>query len=111
MAHFKSRRPSGRHSSYIRNPQKKPGNPPDGTFSVNRARIKEGVKALTQEIMTIQAHGDYASAKALAERLGVVRPAVERALRKLAGVPVDIEPRFTTAEQLLAGSPARGHQR
>jgi len=75
---------------------------PDGTFAVNPARIKEGVTALTREIMTIQAEGDYAKAKALGERLGVVRPPVERALDKLLAVPVDIEPRFTTAAQLLA---------
>ena len=30
--------------------------------------------------MTIQAEGDYAKAKALGDRLGVVRPPVERAL-------------------------------
>jgi hypothetical protein len=77
---------------------------PDGTFTVNRGQIKEGVTALTREIMTIQAQGDYAKATALAKRLGVVRPPVDRALRKLSGVPVDIEPRFTAAERLLAGS-------
>jgi hypothetical protein len=77
---------------------------PDGTFTVNRGKIKEGVTGLTREIMTIQAQGDYAKARALAERLGVVRPPVDRALRKLAGVPVDIEPRFTTAQRLLASS-------
>ena len=36
----------------------------------------------------------------LAARLGVIRPPVERALAKLTAVPIDIEPRFTTAEQL-----------
>ncbi len=77
---------------------------PDGTFTVNRGKIKEGVTGLTRQIMTIQAQGDYAKAKALAERLGVVRPPVARALRKLAGVPVDIEPRFTAAQRLLASS-------
>ena len=70
---------------------------PDGTFRVNRGKIKDGVTGLTREIMTIQAQGDYAQAKALAERFSVVRPPVEKALRKLANVPVDIEPRFTTA--------------
>ena len=75
---------------------------PDGTFAVNPATVKAGVAALTREIMTIEAEGDYAKAKALGERLGVVRPVVKRALDKLTGVPVDIEPRFTAAEQLLA---------
>lgn len=75
---------------------------PDGTFAVNQDAIKEGVTALTREIMTIEAEGDYAKAKALGERLGILRPPVERALNKLTAVPVDIEPRYTTAEQLLA---------
>ncbi len=70
----------------------------DGTFAVDAAKIKEGVIALTREIMTIQAEGNYAAAKALGDRLGVVRPPVQAALDKLTGVPVDIEPRFTTAE-------------
>jgi hypothetical protein len=72
----------------------------DGTFRVNPDRIKEGVTGLTREIMTIQAEGDYAKAKALGDRLGIVRPPVQKALDKLVEVPVDIEPRFTAAAQL-----------
>jgi hypothetical protein len=73
----------------------------DGTFAVDAAKLKDGVVALTREIMTIQAEGNYAAAKALGDRLGIVRPPVQAALDKLAGVPVDIEPRFSTAEALL----------
>ncbi len=51
--------------------------------------------------MTIQAEGDYEKAKALGDRLGVVRPVVKQALDKLTAVPVDIEPRFTTAAELV----------
>jgi hypothetical protein len=75
---------------------------PDGTFMVNGDRIKEGVAGLTREIMTIQAEGNYAKAKELGDRLGVVRPPVQKALEKLITVPVDIEPRFTTAAQLVS---------
>jgi len=75
---------------------------PDGTFRVNPGRVKEGVTTLTRDIMTIQAEGDYAKAKALGERLGIVRPVVQKALDRLAAIPVDIEPRFTTAAELLA---------
>jgi hypothetical protein len=77
----------------------------DGTFAVDFAKIKDGVRALTHDIMTIEAEGDYRKAVALRDNLGNVRPPVQRALDKLRGVPVDIEPRFTTAQQLLA---ARG---
>jgi len=57
---------------------------------------------LTREIMTIQAEGDYAKSQALGQRLGVIRPPVQKALDKLSAVPVDIEPLFTTADQLLS---------
>ena len=74
----------------------------DGTFTVDAAKMHEAVTALTAEVMTIQAEGNYAKAKELSDRLGVVRPEVQRVLDKLAGVPVDIEPKFTTAAQLVA---------
>jgi hypothetical protein len=74
----------------------------DGTFRVDANRIKEGVAGLTRDIMTIQAEGDYAKAKALGDRMGVVRPEVQKALDRLAAIPVDIEPLFKTADQLLS---------
>ena len=79
----------------------------DGTFAVNDQKVKDGVAGLTREIMTIQAEGDYQKAKAIGERLGVIRPEVQRALDRLTAVPVDIEPRFTTAERLVAGGGGR----
>jgi hypothetical protein len=72
----------------------------DGTFAVNFGTVKDGVAALTSEIMTIEARGDYPGAKGLGERLGTVRPDVQQALARLASIPVDIEPRFTTAMEL-----------
>jgi predicted deacylase len=50
--------------------------------------------------MMLEAKGDYAGAKALLTRLGVVRPEVQKVLDRLAAVPVDIEPVFVTAAQL-----------
>jgi Peptidase family M49 len=77
---------------------------PDGTFTVDQGKIKEGVIGLTHDIMTIQAEGSYQKAKELGDRLGIVRPPVQKLLDKLNDVPVDIEPHFTTAEKLLAES-------
>ena len=74
---------------------------PDGTFAVDFARIKQGVAGLTREIMTMQAEGNYAKAKELGERLGVVRDKTKALLDKMNDIPIDIEPRFTTAEELL----------
>ena len=73
---------------------------PGGTFAVDDTKIVEAVTALTREIMTLQAEGSYTKAKDLIDRLGNVRPSVQRVLDRLTAVPVDIEPRFTTAERL-----------
>jgi hypothetical protein len=74
----------------------------DGTFAVDPNRIRQNVVDLTRDIMTLQAVGDYAAATQLISTLGVVRPQVQTVLDRLKDVPVDIEPRFVTAQQLLA---------
>jgi hypothetical protein len=71
----------------------------DGTFAVDGGKIKPAVEALTRDILMLQARGDYAGAKAMIDRLAVVRPEVQRALDRLGHVPVDIAPRFVTAAQ------------
>jgi hypothetical protein len=73
---------------------------PDGTFAVDNAKIGDAVTALTKEIMTLQAEGNYAKAKDMITRLGIVRPEVQKVLDRLSGIPVDIEPKFTTAMEL-----------
>jgi hypothetical protein len=72
----------------------------DGVFSVNELKIRDGVSALTRELLTIEAEGNYAKAKDLVSRLGVVRPEIQKALDRLSDIPVDIEPKFTAADQL-----------
>jgi len=74
----------------------------DGTFAVDAAKMADAVTALTRDVMTMQAEGSYAKAKDLCDRLGVVRPEVQRVLDKLTGIPVDIAPKFTTAAALVA---------
>jgi Peptidase family M49 len=74
---------------------------PDGTFSVNTAKMRVAAEALTRQIMTLQANGDYKAAAALVAT-ATIKPDVQRVLDKLAGVPVDIAPRFTTALALEA---------
>jgi hypothetical protein len=74
----------------------------DGTFAVNPAKIRQNVSDLTRDIMTMQAVGDYAAAQQMIKSLGVVRPEVQKVLDRMKNVPVDIEPKFVTAEKLLA---------
>lgn len=79
----------------------------DGRFEVDEARARESAATLTGQIMTLQAEGDYRRTRDLVQRHGTIRPEVRRALDRLEGIPVDIEPRFVTAEQLR---PASGHE-
>jgi hypothetical protein len=76
----------------------------DGTFAVDAARIKAAVAALSREILTVEAEGSYAKARDLVDRMGVVRPEVQRVLDRMKDVPIDIEPRFVTADELTRSS-------
>jgi hypothetical protein len=70
----------------------------NGTFSIDHAKIKEAVRKLSHEILTIQAEGSYDKAKALLEKYAVMRPAMKNAMDRLGNVPVDIEPIFPLAK-------------
>jgi hypothetical protein len=52
----------------------------DGRFSVDYAKVHAGVESLVSEIMTTQATGDYARAKALLQKYVVIRPEVQAML-------------------------------
>ena len=63
----------------------------DGTYSVDWAKLKPAVESLVHEIITIQATGDYPKAKALLERMAVIRPTTQVVLDRLkrtAGLPL-----------------------
>jgi hypothetical protein len=68
-----------------------------GTFSVDEAKIRDAVRKLTHELMTIEAEGSYEKAKALLDKYAVIRPQMKSAFDKLSNVPVDIEPIFPMA--------------
>jgi hypothetical protein len=72
-------------------------NDASGTYSVDPAKIKDAVRKLASEILTIEAEGSYAKAKAMIDKYGLIRPAMQKALDKLNSVPVDIEPIFPLA--------------
>jgi hypothetical protein len=69
-----------------------------GTFSVDETKIKDAVRKLTHELMTIEAEGSYEKAKALLDKYAVIRPQMKSAFDKLNNVPVDIEPIFPLAK-------------
>jgi hypothetical protein len=73
---------------------------PGGTFTVDFAKIKAAVRDLDHDLLTLEARGDYAGAKALLDRLGKVTPELERAIEKLKDLPTDIDPNPVTADEL-----------
>jgi Peptidase family M49 len=77
----------------------------DGTFSVDVAKMKTAVSELDHDLLTIEAQGDYAAARKLLDEMGVIRPALRKALDSLQGIPTDIEPIFVTAEELAPTKP------
>jgi hypothetical protein len=69
-----------------------------GTFSIDDSKIKDAVRKLTNEILTLQAEGSHEKAKALLDKYAVIRPPMQRALDRLKDVPTDIEPVFPLAK-------------
>ena len=74
-----------------------------GTFSIDNLKIKNAVKKLTGEILTIEAEGSYTKANALIEKYAIVRPLMKKGIDKLGSIPIDIEPHFTLVPK-TAGS-------
>lgn len=84
---------------------------PDGTFSVAFSKVKQAVRDLDHDLLTLEATGDYAGAKKLLTDLAVLRPEVQRAIDKLAHIPTDIEPNFVTADKLAPASVSKPQRR
>jgi hypothetical protein len=64
------------------------------TYRVDLATFRKVAAKLTGEIMTVQAEGDYAGAKTLLDRYGVMSPPLQRTLDRLKAIPVDIAPEY-----------------
>jgi hypothetical protein len=71
-----------------------------GKFAVDQSKIKDAVKRLTHDLLTLEAEGSYQGAKSLLDKYAVVGPELKGALDKLGGVPVDIEPDFPLAAKV-----------
>ena len=64
------------------------------------AKIKPAVRDLDRDLLTIEATGDYAGAKAMLDRLGKITPELERAIGRLRDIPTDIDPVPVTANEI-----------
>ncbi|HKV38241.1 MAG TPA: hypothetical protein VJX67_03435, partial [Blastocatellia bacterium] len=71
-----------------------------GLFTIDNTRIKDAVRDLTHDLLTIEAEGSYDGAKAILDKYGVIGPEMKSTLERLKGVPVDIEPFFPIAARV-----------
>jgi len=71
-----------------------------GKFSADDAKMKDAVRKLTHELLTLEAEGSYDKAKALLDKYSLIRPDMKGGLDRLNAVPVDIEPIFPLAKYI-----------
>jgi hypothetical protein len=71
----------------------------DGTFAVDFSKIKAAIRDLDHDLLTLEATGDYAGAKAMLDRLGKLTPELESAIGKLRDIPTDIDPDSSHGER------------
>ena len=69
----------------------------DGRFQTDFAKFREAIRSLANELLEIEATGDYERGKALLAKYGRSTPEVEATIAKLSDIPVDIAPVFPAA--------------
>ena len=80
---------------------------PDGTFAVDFAKVKSGVRDLTHDLLMLEANGDYDRRKKMLNDLVVIRPDFQKAIDALGNLPTDIRPVFVTADALSKSAPVK----
>jgi Peptidase family M49 len=67
------------------------------TVRVDPAKFPEGIRAITHDLLTLEAEGSHQKAKEMLDRYAVISPLLQGALGRLTAVPVDIEPAYPVA--------------
>jgi hypothetical protein len=70
---------------------------PDGRFRVVTAKFREAVRSLANELLMIEATGDFGRAQKLVVAYGKLTPEMERINARLKDIPVDISPVYVAA--------------
>jgi len=77
----------------------------EGHFRTVSEVFPGAIEELLNEMLMLQARGDYDGTSAFLNRYGVATPALEGAIDKLHDVPVDIRPIYTDANSLSVPLP------
>ena len=72
----------------------------EGLFSVDDRKIKKAVKNLAEELLMIEANGDYDGAVTFIEKYRYLKPEVKAAMEKLKDVPIDIRPVYPIESEI-----------
>lgn len=68
-----------------------------GRFRVRTEKVREAVRSLANELLEIEATGDFERARRLLERYGRMTPEIQATIGRLSDIPVDIAPVFVAA--------------
>jgi hypothetical protein len=68
-----------------------------GRFKVDFEKYRRAAKDLANELLMIEATGDYGRAEALLKKYAVSTPEIEEVIPRLRDIPVDISPVFAAA--------------
>lgn len=69
----------------------------DGRFRVDFAEMEEATRSLANELLMIEATGDFARAGRLVSKYGIASAEMKEVISRLEDIPVDIEPVFAGA--------------
>jgi hypothetical protein len=69
----------------------------DGRFRVETTKFREAVRTLANELLMIEAGGDYVRARKLLETYGKSNPEMDAVNARLKDIPVDIAPVYVAA--------------
>ena len=68
-----------------------------GQFTVDTKQLQKSIESLVHDVVMMQHTGDKAAVDAFLATYAVMSPAMEQALAKLDGIPVDIKPIYPVA--------------
>jgi hypothetical protein len=80
--------------NYLREKEAVLHDPQTEKFKVNQSKIRQAVQDLAAQFLSIQGHGSYEEAGQFLSRYGKMDEITQKTIRKLADIPVDIEPLF-----------------
>ncbi len=73
----------------------------DGTYTVDFAKYRDGIRTLATELLTIEATGDLARSQRLLDKYGVSTPEMQSVIAKMKDIPVDITPVYLAAGETM----------